>query len=101
MENPYLNHEEGHHEFPQNGINQGYNNNPFESKSKPGIFGSGTNEFLTGALIGVAATYILTNKNAQEALFKGIVKVGKIFGAGIEELKERYEDIKAEVEAEK
>lgn len=57
-----------------------------------------TNEFLTGALLGAAAAYILTNKTAQEAILQGFVKMGNLFSAGIEELKERYEDAKASAE---
>ena len=55
------------------------------------------NDFIKGALIGAVATFILTNENAQRAIFKGFAKVSGLFEAGIEELKERYEDAKAEV----
>ncbi|WP_191337662.1 YtxH domain-containing protein [Helicobacter pullorum] len=54
-------------------------------------------DFIKGALIGAVATFILTNENAQRAIFKGFAKVSGLFEAGIEELKERYEDAKAEV----
>ena len=56
-----------------------------------------TSDFIKGALIGAVATFILTNENAQRAIFKGFAKVSGLFEAGIEELKERYEDAKAEV----
>ena len=55
------------------------------------------NDFIKGALIGAVATFILTNENAQRAIFKGFAKVSGLCEAGIEELKERYEDAKAEV----
>lgn len=62
-----------------------------------GIFGAGnSSDFLKGALIGAAATYILTNENAQRAIFKGFAKISTLFECGLEELKERYEDAKAE-----
>ena len=62
-----------------------------------GIFsGSNGSDFLKGALIGAAATYILTNENAQRAIFKGFAKLSTLFECGLEELKERYEDAKAE-----
>lgn len=62
-----------------------------------GIFGAGNSgDFLKGALIGAAATYILTNENAQRAIFKGFAKISTLFECGLEELKERYEDAKAE-----
>lgn len=54
-------------------------------------------DFIKGVLIGAVATFILTNENAQRAIFKGFAKVSGLFEAGIEELKERYEDAKAEV----
>ncbi|WP_236847337.1 YtxH domain-containing protein [Campylobacter devanensis] len=62
-----------------------------------GMFGAGNSgDFLKGALIGAAATYILTNENAQRAIFKGFAKISTLFECGLEELKERYEDAKAE-----
>lgn len=58
-------------------------------------------DFLKGALIGAVATFILTNENAQKAIFKGFAKVSSLFESGIEELKERYEDAKAEINDDK
>lgn len=54
-------------------------------------------DFLKGALIGAVATFILTNENAQKAIFKSFAKISSLFESGIEELKERYEDAKAEI----
>lgn len=56
--------------------------------------------FIQGALIGAVASYILTNENAQQTIFKSVVRMGKLLQAGTEELKERFEDAKAEIEAE-
>lgn len=62
-----------------------------------GVFGArGSGDFIKGALIGAAATYILTNEHAQRAIFKGFAKISTLFECGLEELKERYEDAKAE-----
>lgn len=58
-----------------------------------------SSNLIKGALIGAAATYLLTNENLQKTLFKTFAKLGDVAGAGIEELKERYEDAKAELEA--
>ena len=92
---------------------QNLNSNPTSQNSQPtpntqpkqsnqngfldGIFsGSNGSDFLKGALIGAVATYILTNENAQRAIFKGFAKLSTLFECGLEELKERYEDAKAE-----
>lgn len=65
------------------------------------FFNSGNlqQDFLKGAFIGAVATFILTNKDAQKAIFKGFAKISSLFEMGIEELKERYEDAKAEVDS--
>ena len=62
--------------------------------------GNSQTDFLKGAFIGVVATFILTNKDAQSAIFKGFAKISNLFEMGLEELKERYEDAKAEVDSE-
>ena len=81
-------------------INQGLNplQNPQQSNNltKSG-FTSG--DFIKGALLGAAVTYLLTNKNAQETIMKAFGKGSEFFSAGIEELKERYEDAKAQMQA--
>ncbi len=56
-------------------------------------------DFVKGALLGAAVTYLLTNKNAQETIFKAFGKGSELFQAGIEELKERYEDAKAQMQS--
>ncbi len=61
--------------------------------------GNSQQDFLKGAFIGAVATFILTNKDAQRAIFKGFAKISSLFEMGIEELKERYEDAKAEVDS--
>ncbi|RBQ29700.1 hypothetical protein CRU91_03175 [Aliarcobacter vitoriensis] len=58
-------------------------------------------DFVKGALIGAALTYVLTNKNAQENIFKAFEKGKEFLSAGVEELKERIEDAKASMNATK
>ena len=61
-----------------------------------GLFGS--NLFITGIVLGAAATYFLTDENAQKKLFKLIAKGTEMFQMGVEEMKERFEDAKAEMQ---
>lgn len=61
--------------------------------------GFNSTSFLQGAVIGALGAYLLTNEKAQQAVFKSVVKLGKFIQAGSEELKERFEDAKAELEA--
>lgn len=81
-------------------INQNFN--PLQNPQQTNIptqstFTSG--DFIKGALLGAAVTYLLTNKNAQDTIFKAFGKGSELFSAGIEELKERYEDTKAQMQA--
>ena len=59
-----------------------------------------TKQFVIGALIGAVGAYLLTNEKAQKALFKTVAKGTQAFQAGIEEMKERFEDAKAELAVE-
>ncbi len=93
----------------QNGAN--INQNPYINQnitpplqtplttSSPAQNGFVTGDFIKGALLGAAVTYLLTNKNAQETIMKAVGKGSELFSAGIEELKERYEDAKAQMQA--
>lgn len=56
-----------------------------------------TKQFVIGALIGAVGAYLLTNEKAQKTLFKTVAKGAQAFQAGIEEMKERFEDAKAEL----
>lgn len=60
---------------------------------------SATADFIKGALIGAAVTYLLNNEKVQTAAFKAVAKTSTMFQAGMEEVKERYEDARAEVAA--
>ena len=87
----------------QSGFGANQNTNTQNTTSAISSFlnsGNSQTDFLKGAFIGAVATFILTNKDAQKAIFKGFAKISSLFEMGIEELKERYEDAKAEVDSE-
>lgn len=90
--NPYIN---------QNLNNPGAGaNNPQAGGNNPqGQNGFSNGDFLKGALVGAAVTFLLTNKGAQESIMKAASKGSELFQGGMEELKERYEDAKAAMEA--
>lgn len=75
---------------------QANNMNAMNTQNQSG-FNNG--DFIKGALIGAAVTYLLTNKGAQENLMQAVSKGTELFQAGMEELKERYEDARAQMEA--
>jgi len=78
-----------------------YIDNTTQTTTNTNLLGTfDTNQFLLGALIGVAGAYLLTNEKAQKAIFKTVAKGGAMFSAGLEEMKERFEDAQAELEAE-
>ena len=57
-------------------------------------------EFWKGAAIGAGVTFLVTNESVQKAVVKTFSRVMAGASAGIEEMKEKYEDAKAEVEME-
>ncbi|MCP4971561.1 MAG: YtxH domain-containing protein [Arcobacter sp.] len=81
-------------------VNQNLNNqNTNNANNTQGQNTFSNNDFLKGALIGAAVTFLLTNKGAQDSLMKAASKGSELFQAGIEELKERYEDARAQMES--
>lgn len=94
MNNPYINEENvaNQSNFDQK-INDTLKNLPFVPEN------FNTAGFLKGIIIGGAVGYILTNEKAQQAIFKAIVKAGDMFNIATQELKERFEDAKAEIAA--
>lgn len=75
-------------------------NNPFIESEKKDIFGNfNTQKFLIGVAIGAVGAYILSNENAQRNLFKAVAKGSELFHTGVEELKEKFEDAKAQLQA--
>ena len=74
---------------------------PNSSNATSSVFDSfDTSNFIKGALIGAIGAYLVTNENAQKAIFKTVAKGTQTFQAGMEEMKERFEDAKAELDAE-
>ncbi|WP_321530374.1 YtxH domain-containing protein [uncultured Desulfuromonas sp.] len=58
---------------------------------------SGDNQFVKGALIGVGLALLLSNDRVQKSLIKGATTVFNAAQAGVEELKEKFEDMQAEM----
>ena len=56
--------------------------------------------FWTGAAVGAGLALLVTNESVQKGVVKTFSKMMAAVGGGIEEIKEKYEDAKAEVEAE-
>lgn len=56
--------------------------------------------FWKGAVIGAGVTLLVTSETVQKAVVKTVSKGMAAASAGVEELKEKFEDARAEVEAE-
>ncbi len=93
-QNPYYNNNNNNMNNMQNQMPQG--------KKNSSLYGSfDTSNFIKGALLGAVGAYLLTNEKAQKTIFKGAIKASDMFQAGMEEMKERFEDAKAEMDTEK
>lgn len=57
-------------------------------------------QFWKGALLGAAITLLVTNETVQKGVVKTVSKLTLAAQSGIEEMKEKIEDAKAEAEAE-
>jgi hypothetical protein len=57
--------------------------------------------YLKGLLIGAGVTLLVTNSAVQKALVRGSVKLWSFVQGGVEEVKEQFHDIKAEMSQEK
>lgn len=55
--------------------------------------------FIKGALVGAAAAYVLTNETVQQMAIKAAVKSWMAVQGGLEEVKERFRDVEAELHA--
>lgn len=81
---------------PQTPLQAGF----LSSLGLPAGFGSRTTEqFLLGALLGAAATYVLSDEELRGKIVKGAMKLYSGVAGGFEELKEQIADLKAEAEA--
>ena len=58
-------------------------------------------QFWKGVVLGTAVTLLVTNETVQKTLMKGTAKVLTLAQAGVEEIKEKFEDIQAELRQEK
>lgn len=56
--------------------------------------------FWTGAVLGAGLTLLVTNESVQKTVMKTASKLMAATSGGVEELKEKYRDAKAEVDAE-
>jgi hypothetical protein len=57
-------------------------------------------QFWKGALLGAAVTLLVTNETVQKRVVKTVSKLTLAAQCGIEEMKEKFEDAKAEAHAE-
>lgn len=79
------------------------------AKPTSGIFGAqagswfefSNSGYLKGFLIGAGATLVLTNPTVQKSMVRGTVKIWSLLQGGVEEVKEQFQDIKAEMSEEK
>jgi hypothetical protein len=56
--------------------------------------------YLKGLLAGAGVTLLLTNSDVQKALMRGTVKLWSTIQGGVEEVKEQFKDVKAEMSQE-
>ena len=114
MKNPYINQTQSVNQLNDDGSTT-TTTTTVKTTGAPSAFDRGINDalkdfipanfnaagFIKGALIGGVVAYVLTNENAQKALFSAIAKGSNLLQAGFEELKERFEDVKAEIDSQK
>ncbi len=53
--------------------------------------------FIKGVLIGAGIAYLATNKTVQQAVISGAVRTFSFFQSSFEEMKEKIQDVKAEM----
>lgn len=56
--------------------------------------------FVKGLLVGAAATFLLTNEGVQKGAIRSMVRLWTLMQGGVEEMKERFRDAEAELQAE-
>jgi len=82
------------------GYHPAYQQAPMAAQSgAQSFFNLGNDRFLKGLLIGAAAAYLLTNESVQRNAIKGVVKLWGGLQGGVEEIKERFHDAEAELQA--
>lgn len=65
----------------------------------PGLGLSRKQQFLLGALLGAAATWVMSDEQLRAKLLKSVMNLYGNVAGGLEELKEQMADLKAEAEA--
>lgn len=100
MQNPYFNQQANSNIGLQNPYMQNVNSSITGTISDMLFGGTNSERFLKGVILGAAATYLMTNEKAQQAIMKAGVKLATEFAGGLAEMKERFEDAKAEAEEE-
>ena len=56
-------------------------------------------QFLKGLLIGAGVTYLMSNEKVQQKMIKTAVQGWSMMQGGMEEMKERFRDAEAEIQA--
>ena len=59
-----------------------------------------SSSYLKGFLLGAGITFVATNPTVQKTIMKGVVKLWTMAQGGVEEVKERIQDVKAEMSQE-
>ena len=57
-------------------------------------------QFWKGALLGAGVTLLLTNETIQKAIVKGTARIYGAVQGGVQEIKEKFEDVQAEMSQE-
>ncbi len=71
---------------------------PLNASSSSGTFGSSA--FWKGALLGAGVALLVTNDTVQKTVVKAVSRAMEVAVSGVEEIKEKFEDARAEAEAE-
>lgn len=59
-----------------------------------------SDQFIKGLLIGAGVTYLMSNEKVQQKMVKTVVQGWTMMQGGMEEMKERFRDAEAEIQAE-
>ncbi len=71
-----------------------------EQNALASFFNFRDERFLKGAITGAALAFLLTNEPLQKNAVKSVMKLWNSLQSGVEEFKERIQDIDAEIQAE-
>ena len=70
-----------------------------QAQPSPGFLGLNfrDQQFWKGAILGAAVTFLLTNDAVQKSIIKGTAKLYGMVQGGVQEIKEKFEDVQAEM----